>query len=515
MHKLLVLPAIVSLTAALAFAPAGSTALGSPNASSAGHIAVMQGTARVARVVNVATLPRAIHVGGPARVLPRLTPDGPAGVSSSGGSASSPSVRAPQTAPTVTAGTKLKPALASSDNPFGLSPPDMGLAVGGGRVIQMVNVVGRIWNGTTAGTVFDLSDFFGTGGDFISDPWVQFDPASGRFYAGIFDVDLGGEAIAVSTSSNAAGTYVVYYVQYPAVANGGCPDQGKLGFDKDIVALGFNEFSTVGCSGGSYLGAGIEIFNKAELVAGATVHFVYTNPLPAFFSMIPAETMTANVYEYFASVDYGSGTKVHQITSNGVPHGGGSDVTLTQLPDVTVPAYANPPQAKQPGTSTKVDSGDDRVQHVSRRGGNLALSLTDKCTPSGDTKNRACARIISINQVSNALTYSRDLSKRKHFYIYPAIGLNSLNQVIVGFGDTSGGTYPRLMASAADLSGNFAAPLVLQSGSQPNITTRYGDYFAVAIDPANPTNGWIAGEVGGPLTGSSAWNTAVRLLVVS
>src|SRR5207247_4074562 len=138
------------------------------------------------------------------------------------------------------------PALDSSDNPFALTPPDMGLAVGGGKVIQMVNVVGRVWTGTTPGAVFNLSDFFATGTDFISDPWIIYDFPSGRFFAGIFDVDLGGEVIAISKTSNPAGAYWVYHVPYPSdkVTDGGCPDQGKIGVDADTVGLGFNEFDT-------------------------------------------------------------------------------------------------------------------------------------------------------------------------------------------------------------------------------------------------------------------------------
>jgi hypothetical protein len=390
----------------------------------------------------------------------------------------------------------------------------MGLAVGGGKAIQMVNVVGRVWTGTTAGSVFDLSDFFLTGSDFISDPWIIFDAPSGRFFAGIFDVDLGGEVIAISKTSNPAGAYWIYPIQYPSdtVIAGGCPDQGKIGIDADTVGLGFNEFDTNPCSDtSSFLGAAFELFSKADLMAGADTTFNYVDPSPSYFSLVPAQTMTANHTLSFASLDYGTGTKVHQVASSGVP----PSASLTFPADVTVPAYGNPPLTKQPGTSTKIDSGDDRVQHVVRRSNNLVLTATDKCTPSGDTKNRACARIISINTTTNTLIYSAELSKKGHYYIYPAVGLNGSNQAIVGFGDSSGGTYPRLMATAGDTAGNFATPVNLQSGSQPNITTRYGDYFAVAIDPASPTDGWIAGEVGGPLTGSSGWNTAVRLLQVS
>src|SRR5207249_7105324 len=101
-------------------------------------------------------------------------------------------------------------------------------------------------------SAFQLNTFFVAGTDFISDPWVLFDQESGRWFAGIFDVTRGGENYAVSTTGNPTGTWKVYLGTV-----GNCPDQGKGGVDTNVLALGYNMFSGIGCGGG-FLGAGIQ-----------------------------------------------------------------------------------------------------------------------------------------------------------------------------------------------------------------------------------------------------------------
>jgi hypothetical protein len=84
---------------------------------------------------------------------------------------------------------------------------------------------------------------------------------------------------------------------------------------------------------------------------------------------------------------------------------------------------------------------------------------------------------------------------------------NSSNDIVVTFGQSSSSINPRLMGTASNGSSSFGPPIVLAAGSKPNATGRYGDYFAVAQDPANLSNVWAAGEIGGPV--NNDWQTAV------
>ena len=109
---------------------------------------------------------------------------------------------------------------------------------------------------------------------------------------------------------------------------------------------------------------------------------------------------------------------------------------------------------------------------------------------------------------------TRPLSKLKHWYFFPAIGVTSANNIAVTFADSAKKTFPQLMAAAGPIAGGaFSSVILVKAGTSANLTTRYGDYFAVAVDPAATTNVWVAGEIGGPSTG--AWQTAVAQVIIT
>jgi hypothetical protein len=406
-----------------------------------------------------------------------------------------------------TRGTALSAALKDSDNTSGLTPPDMAIGSDGAHVLQMVNVVGKIWTSGAPGAAFQLNPFFLGGTNFLSDPWVLYDQESGRWFAGIFDVTLGGERIAISQTSDPTGSWFVYAIQYPGVSGGGCPDQGKGGIDSDTVGLGFNEFAGNGCTG-AFLGAAVEVFPKAAMESGSSFSFQYTTPNPSYFSLVPAQALTSGMTTLYFAGNGGSGSTILQrLTSVGVPPA----ATLTALPNLTVAKYTDPLAAPQPGTSIKLDAGDSRMQHVIQKtvGTNTQLLMTwgDKCKPSGDTASRDCSRVTVTNETSPAVVFSKDIATKKIYDFYPAATYNSSNDIVVTFGQSSSTIKPRLMATASNGTASFASPIGLALGTASNTTGRFGDYFAVAQDPANLNNVWAAGEIGGPV--SNDWQTAI------
>jgi hypothetical protein len=490
----------------------GIFAAGSTPVGATASIQTHQASVRPAGKVNVASLPKATgHTAGSAalRQMPYRTSPG----NSPGAAAALAVVAAQAPSLSIAGGIKLTPALKDSDNTSGLTPPDMGVGADATHVVQMVNVVGKIWTNHVAGSAFQLSAFFLSGTNFISDPWVLFDQDSGHWFAGIGDFTLAGEDIAVSVTGDPTGSWFVYQIPYPGQPGGGCPDQGKGAVDNNVLGLGFNEFSGVGCTGG-FLGAGLEVFNKSQMIAGATVNFVDTNPIASLFSLVPAQALSAGATTlYFASHDMNNTSKLlHRVTSVGVPP---AAVTLTQLGDLTLAhTYPAPPQAPQKGTGSLLNSGDQRMQHVVWKAGvGLLMSWTESCKPAGDTAQRDCGRVVATNDGVGgpAVTMDKELSKKANYYVYPAATLNSANDVVADFQVTSRALFPQLDAASAHVGLAFGTTLVLVPGTAGNATGRYGDYSAVALDPSGATpnkNVWAAGEIGGPVT--SDWQTGIR-----
>jgi hypothetical protein len=517
-----------ALLAAGVIGSVGGQATASPRALSLGAageaISHRSGSVALAGTVNVARLPRYSRSShGVVRIPLRRGPQSSSRAASAapGGAATAGLLT------TVTPGTPLSGTLGDGDNSAlgegQLTPPDMGFTANGTSEVELINLVGKIWTGTTPGAAFSLANFFSPSspGDSLSDPWVKWDAGSGRFFAGIFDISLGGEIMAVSQTSNPGGTWFLYRIQYPSTAGGitagGCPDQGKGGVDNNVVGLGFNEFSesgVAGCPGAAtFQGAGLEVFNKSQMLAGASVNFVFTDPLPGYFSLVPADTLTASATtEYFASLDSGTGTALHRVTSVGVPPG---TVNLAALADITVPGYSNPPKASQKGTTKKIDSGDDRTQNVVALGTKMAVTATVGCKPTGDTTTRSCGRVYEVNNGTSTLKASRTISASGKYFFYPAATLVGTGTVGVSIGRSSSTTFGSLYTTAGTWGGTLAAPKLVKAGTATNTTTRYGDYNAAAPQPGTTNQFWVAGEIGGTSGSTFKWNTSAGPVTAS
>jgi hypothetical protein len=168
--------------------------------------------------------------------------------------------------------------LANGGNQFSLEPPDQGLCVGNGFILETVNDVLRVYNtsGSALTNPIDLNTFLGypaqfdqtTGlqGPFVTDPNCYYDTATNRWFHSVLTIEvdpvtgafLGPNHIdlAVSQSGDPRGSWKVYKI--PAQNNGteGTPDHHceggaclgdypQLGADANAIFVTTNEYSLV------------------------------------------------------------------------------------------------------------------------------------------------------------------------------------------------------------------------------------------------------------------------------
>ena len=228
--------------------------------------------------------------------------------------------------------------LADGGNQFSLEPPDQGLCVGNGRLIEAVNAVFAVFdtNGTklspTTG-VTSLTVFF-TGqhqivrtpavrfGPFLSDPKCYFDPAVQRFFMTVVEIDrdpvtgsLGPRAsqlVAVSKTSaptTSRSDWFIYSIDTTNDGNNGTPshpgcpcfgDQPLIGADANAFVVTTNEFNTSLFAGAPVIfnGAQIYVIDKAAAAAGTLrFQFIGGSPIPLAegpaFTLQPATSPTA------------------------------------------------------------------------------------------------------------------------------------------------------------------------------------------------------------------------------
>jgi hypothetical protein len=214
--------------------------------------------------------------------------------------------------------------VASDGNQFTFEPPDQGLCAGNGFELETVNEAIQVFD-TSGNPVTDptgLNEFLGyppaidrtTGvfGPQTTDPACAYDPVTQRWFVDVLtletDPDTGGLTlfnhvdIAVSTSSDPAGSWVVY--QLPVQDDGtqgtpvhvDCPcigDYPHIGVDAYGVHVTTNEYpwsSDPGKYGNNFNGSQFYIFSKSQLVANDDTVTVDQFESPELAGGIPAFT---------------------------------------------------------------------------------------------------------------------------------------------------------------------------------------------------------------------------------
>jgi hypothetical protein len=327
------------------------------------------------------------------------------------------------------------------------SPPDQGLCVGQGDVVETINVAVRVYatDGTPLTPAVPLNQFVGTSpesvgggapfGTFLSDPRCYYDTGTGRWFLTVLavatDPATGAFAtsawqyVAVSQTPDPAGSWTVYSFSTTDDGTGGTPadpgcpclgDQPLIGADANGFYVATNEYSI---AGPDFNGAQLYAMSKLGLETGANTTVTHLQPgsdgaiiaavggVP--YSLQPATSPDATFdaaaggTEYLeSSLDFGVGPVGVGIRAQDLAvwalsnTSSLSSVTPSVSLSVTVvpsELYAQPPRAAQaPGTLItdphlpQLDTNDDRLYQVVYAGGELWSSLgTAVTTQQGPT----------------------------------------------------------------------------------------------------------------------------------
>ena len=214
---------------------------------------------------------------------------------------------------------------------FSLEPPDQGLCVGNGYVVETVNTVIRVRD--SAGNVLvpavPINDFFNLApevirssppvfGDFSTDPKCYFDDAADRWFITVLQIDIdpatGGFdpgshlLFAVSATGNPTGLFNLYSIDVTNDGTNGTPshtncpcfgDQPLVGADANAFVLSTNEYPLFVAG---FNGANVYAIDKAALAAGAASPHEVTFYQPTLaegqaYSLQPATTPPGGAFE--------------------------------------------------------------------------------------------------------------------------------------------------------------------------------------------------------------------------
>src|SRR3981081_3038328 len=175
----------------------------------------------------------------------------------------------------------------------GFVPPDTNSAVGATQVVETVNVAYAVYDKTTGAQLMaptniqtlyaPLGGQCATGN--VSDPVATYDKAAGRWLITMIAFNnafsINDSCVAVSTSSDATGTFHLYQFPYGKIL----PDYPKLGVWPDAYYITTNSFPL----GGTFTGAETCAFDRTNMLAGNRAKMICFKRGMSDFALLPAD----------------------------------------------------------------------------------------------------------------------------------------------------------------------------------------------------------------------------------
>ncbi|HZL69973.1 MAG TPA: hypothetical protein VFC29_21895, partial [Candidatus Limnocylindrales bacterium] len=411
------------------------------------------------------------------------------------------------------------------------APPDTNMAVGDSQIIQWVNVSlavfdksGNALTGAIDGNALWVSGLPGSlcALHNAGDPIAQWDRVAHRWLLSqnVFTSPY-AVCIAVSTSSDALGSYYVYQFGVPG---NGFPDYPKWGVWPTGYFQAQNNF---GPGGSGYLDTQICAYNSAKLLIGnATAEQQCVQLTSNDYSLLPGDVDSpipppagqdefyigsmgsvdnAHLSVYSFHVDF-----AHPANSFVTGSGNSQLVSIASFTPACNGAYGSA-CVPQKGVSDLLDSLGDRLmyrfayyndtssfptpkQHwyvnfdVTASGGQNAVRWMEFATPQTIVNPTA----LTILQQG---TYAPDTNWRW----MGSMARDENNNVLVGYSESNTNMYPSIFVAGrtrGDALGTLENEVLVVNGtgSQPDTANRWGDYSAMRVDPVDNCTFWYTTE---------------------
>ena len=400
------------------------------------------------------------------------------------------------------------------------APPDTNGTVGATQYVQWVNSSFAIFNKTNgaliAGPTAGNTLWSGFGGGCQTnndgDPVVLYDKAAQRWVFSQFSVSTTPylQCIAVSTTSDATGTYNRYSFQY-----GNFDDYPKMGVWSDGYYETFNMFN-----GNTFVGADACSYNRTAMLAGSAATQVCFQQGSGVGGLLPSD-IDGNTAPPAGSPNYMVyfGTNNLNLYKFHVDFTTPSNSTFTGPTVINVAAF-NPlcgggTCVPQSGTSQQLDSLADRLMYrlAYRNFGtheSLVVNHSVVAGSSGGVRWYEIQNPSGTPTVAQQSTFAPDSSYRW----MGSIAMDQSGDMAVGYSVSSSSLNPAIRyagriptdpASTLEAEVNVVSGTGSQTGSS---LSRWGDYSAMQVDPVDDCTFWYTTEYI-KTNGAFNWNTRI------
>jgi hypothetical protein len=417
----------------------------------------------------------------------------------------------------------------------GFIPPDNTCAVGPSDVLLAVNTDLAVYSksGQLRFRWPNMTPLFGNvlpNRANLFDPKVAYDHYSKRWIV----VAVARRAnprgswlmIAVSQGANPSGAWWVWALD--SSVNGSnttnnWADFPMLGFDTQAIYVTFNMFQF----NGGFQYTKLRILNKAELYAGQSLRWhdfwnLKNSNGSKAFTVQPCTHFRGtggNPPAYLVNSKFGDGDSLTLWTLKnplGIWNGGSASISKDNVP---CRSYALGPDARQKGTNTRIDSGDNRLLNAifQNVGGKRRIwtSHTVKHTWPGENNARSVIGTYEIDVPTKKVANQKRYGAKGKYYYYPAIQTDISRNAYVVFARSSSSLFVELRytgSKATNANRNWEGSRRIKAGESTYSRmdsrgrNRWGDYFGICRDGGNNTAVWMYGEYA---ESGNSWGTWV------
>jgi hypothetical protein len=411
-------------------------------------------------------------------------------------------------------------------------PPDENLSVGPTQVVEVINTAYQVFNksGVSVQAPKQISSIFtgipglcgqGASSPNYTDPIVLYDKKAGRWLIAIVTANntftTGNECIAVSSTSDATGTYHRYAFSFGTnVFN----DYDKFGVWPDAYYGAYNLFSPNG-----FLGAKACAYQKSAMLAGTAAKAIcFTNVNE--FSFLPSDLDGATAPptgEPNFFVDLFSTSALHLFkfhvdftTPSNSKFTGPIAIAVTPFTQACARTGTCIPQ---PGVPDQLDSLGDRVMFrlaYRKFATHESLVVNHAAKTSGAASGVRWYEIRSPNTTPVVFQQGTLASGGTSLWM-GSIAMDKLGDIALGFSESSSTLHPSIAFAgrvATDPAGTMESIANIftgkgsQTGGMANGSNRWGDYSGLAIDPSNDCTFWYVNEYI-PSNGSFNFHTRI------
>jgi hypothetical protein len=394
----------------------------------------------------------------------------------------------------------------------GFVPPDTNASVGATQVVETVNVAYAVYDKTTGTQTLapvniqtlykSLGGQCATGN--LSDPIVNYDKAAGRWLITMIAFNntftINNSCVAVSTTSDATGTFHVYSFAY----GGKLPDYPKVAVWPDAYYITTNSFP----GGGSFSGAESCALDRTKMLAGSAATMICFQRGSSDFSLMPSDLDGATPPPSGApnyQLELATSTKLNLFQFH-VDFSIPTNSTFTGPTALTVAAYtdacAAAPCIPQPSGGELLDALGDRLMYrMAYRNftDHEALVVNHSIKGSGTVTSAVRWYEIRSPGSSPVIFQSGTVGSKSLALWMGSIAMDKNGDIALGFSASSSTVDPSIEYVGrvpTDTLGKMesASHIVKGTGVQKSSFNRWGDYSSMAIDPTDDCTFWYAQE---------------------